>query len=120
MYEVNRCGLCSRGEGEHAALEELGQINHRYSKDGNLEQIDRSCRHHAAPAEKVVGAPVEVLKREAHIVLFGDALEDAFRLRNDFLADTVAGNHADRKLLQVFDVIVTWRSQRPEESGGTA
>ena len=85
-----------------------------------LEQIDRSRRHHAAPAEEVVGAPVEVLKCEAHIVLPGDALEDAFRLRNDFLADTIAGDHADRKRLHVFDVIVAWRSRRPEESGGTA
>ena len=85
-----------------------------------LEQVDGACRHHAAPAEEVVGAPVEILKREADVVLFGDALQDAFRLRNDFLAHTIAGNHADRKRLHVFDVIVTWRSQRPEESAGTA
>lgn len=64
MYEVTRCGLCSRGEGEHAALEELGQINHRFSENGNLEQIDRSTpKKQPRAVPTVVGAYDMELRR---------------------------------------------------------
>ena len=68
-----------------------------------LQQVDRVGRHHAAPAEEVLGAPIEILKREGDVVLPGDALQDPLGLRNDFRADAVAGDHADRKSFHGFE-----------------
>ena len=62
-----------------------------------LQQIDGAGRHHAAPAEEVVRAPVEILKREGDVVLLRALFEDAFCLRDDFGADTVAGDHRNRE-----------------------
>jgi hypothetical protein len=42
MYEPDRCGVCSRGNQEHIELEERGEINHKYSENGDLVRIDRS------------------------------------------------------------------------------
>ena len=46
-------------------------MSDRAEQDGvaGLEQIDRAGRHHAAPAEVVVRAPVEILKGEGDVVL---------------------------------------------------
>jgi hypothetical protein len=58
MYEATRCALCSRGSEEHKELEERGEINHRFSESGNLEQIDRSTprKQQARPTAAVIGA----------------------------------------------------------------
>ena len=44
----------------------------RAQQDGvaGLQQVDGAGGHHAAPAEKVLRAPVEILKRESDIVFF--------------------------------------------------
>ena len=43
-----------------------------------LQEIDGAGGHHAAPAEVVVGAPVEILKREGDVVLLRALFQDAF------------------------------------------
>ena len=50
----------------------------RAEQDGvaGLQQIDRAGRHHAAPAEVVVRAPVEILKREGDVVLLRDTFPE--------------------------------------------
>ena len=55
---------------------------HRAQQDGiaGLEQIDGARRHHAAPAEVVVRAPVEILKRESDVVLLRALFQNAFCL----------------------------------------
>src|SRR6185369_11464895 len=62
-----------------------------------LQKIDRSGRHHAAPAKEVLSAPVEILKRKAYLVSLSGMLEDAFGLRDHLGSHTVACNHRDRK-----------------------
>jgi hypothetical protein len=62
-----------------------------------LEQIDRAGRHHLAPTEKVLGAPVEILKYKAESVVVADFLEDPLGLRNDLRANSVTGDYRYRK-----------------------
>ena len=72
---------------------------HRAEQNGvaGLQQIDGAGRHHAAPAEEVVRAPVEILKREGDVVLLRDLFEDPLGLRDDFGADAVARDHRNRE-----------------------
>ena len=66
-------------DGQQQAVERgvIGNIGmaHGAEQDGvaGLQQIDRAGRHHAAPAEVVIGAPVEILKHEGDVVFGCDA-----------------------------------------------
>ncbi len=64
-----------------------------------LEEVDGAGGHHAAPAEKMLGAPVEILKRKGDLVFLGDPFQDAFGLRDDFGADAIARDYRDRECL---------------------
>ncbi len=74
---------------------------HRAQEDrvAGLQQVDRAGGHHPAPAEIVLGAPFEILKREAHIVLFGGGFQNPFSLRDDFAAHAVAGDYTNGESL---------------------
>ena len=74
-----------------------------------LQQIDRAGRHHAAPAEVVFGAPVEILEREGDVMLLARLFQNAFCLRDDFGADTVAGDHRDREGFHRFEHNCSWK-----------
>src|SRR5258707_1325748 len=68
---------------------------HGAEQDGiaGLQQIDRARRHHAAPTEEVLAAPLEVLEDEGHVVLVRALFQNALGLRNDLCADAVAGDY---------------------------
>jgi hypothetical protein len=92
MYEVNRCGICSRGQEEHLQLEESRQINHQYNEAGNLVQVDRSTRRGQARTVPMVVGAIDV---ELRRILFKKGLiTDA-----DFAAlhDPGAGAAGDRE-----------------------
>ena len=55
----------------------------------------RAGGHHAAPAEEMVRAPIEILEGEVDLMFLARPFEDAFRLRDDLGADAVAGDHCD-------------------------
>ena len=63
----------------------------------------RAGGHHPAPAEKVLGAPFEILKRKSEIVFLRGLLEHSLGLGNDFLADAVAGDHRYGECLHGFE-----------------
>ena len=102
-------------DGEEQAVQRgvIGNFGmaHRAEQDGvaGLEQVDRAGRHHAAPAEVVIRAPVEILEGEGDVVLLGALFENAFCLRDDFGADTVAGDHRDREGLHRFEHNCSWK-----------
>ena len=56
--------------------------------------------------KKWFGAPVEILKREGDVVLLRALFQNALGLRDDFGADTVAGDHRDREGLHGSNTIV--------------
>ena len=72
-------------------------VPHGAQKDGvaRLQQVDGAGGHHAPPAEKVLRAPFEILKREGHVMFPGDLLQNALGLGDHFKADAVAGDHCD-------------------------
>ena len=62
-----------------------------------LQQVDGAGRHHAAPAEEVIRAPVEILKREVDAMFARYRLEHLPGGRKNLLAHTVAGYHRNCK-----------------------
>jgi hypothetical protein len=68
------------------------------------QQIQRVLRHHSAVREIVFGAPIEVKELAGEIVLLACAIEDPFAFRDDFLADTVAGDHCNIELSHGFRI----------------
>ena len=57
------------------------------------EQLERVLRHHAAVREVILRAPLEILVAAREIVLEPRRIEDPLRRGNDFLADSIAGDH---------------------------
>ena len=87
-------------------------MSHGAEQDGiaGLEEIDGAGRHHAAPAEVVIRAPVEILEGEGDVVLLRALFQNAFCRWDDFGADTVAGNHRYREGLHRFEHNCSWKS----------
>src|SRR5581483_9158878 len=82
-----------------------------------LQQVDGPGGHHAAPAEIVFGAPVEILEREIDVVLAADLFKHAFALRDDFGAHAVAGDHRDGESGHCAEDNFSARSRLPESPG---
>ena len=59
------------------------------------EQVDCAGGHHAAPAEVVVGPPVEMGESEFEIEFSAHLLKHTKGGRNHFVADTVTGDYRD-------------------------
>ena len=62
-----------------------------------LQQVDRARGHHFAPAEVMLGPPIEILKHQRDVVLFHGRFEYALRFGYDFGSNAVAGNHCNGK-----------------------
>ena len=77
------------------------RMPHGAQQDGvaRLQQVDGPGGHHAPPAEKVLRAPFEILKREGHVMFPGDLLQNALGLGHDLGPDAVAGDHCDGECL---------------------
>ena len=64
----------------------MSRMAHGAQQNGvaGLQQIDGAGGHHAAPAEVMPRAPVEILKREGDVVFLRGLFEHALGAADDF------------------------------------